>query len=102
MAEHNSFLKDLKLPIFFQQMTYAHGNLHFYARVLQSTHQNGPEINSMLASTIVYIDKFATCTMKKAFDHSVLLLRSSGATGKEFSNMLYSIATRYQLAAGSS
>ena len=37
--------------------------------------------------------------MKKAFDHSVLLLRPSGATGKRFSDMLYSIATRDQSAA---
>lgn len=75
------------------------GNLHFYAHVLQSTPQNGPEINSMLASTIFNIDKFATSATKTAFDHSILLLRSSGATGKRFSDMLYSIATGDQSAA---
>ena len=61
--------------------------------------QNGPKINSLLASTIANIDKVATRAMKKVFDHSVLLLRSSGATGKRFSDMLYSIATGDQSAA---
>ena len=52
------------------------GNLHFYAHVLQSTPQNGPEIISMLASTIVNIDKVATRAKKKAFDRQLLILTS--------------------------